>query len=184
MTLRAIYIWMLPVLLVLTGPKIGQAADVSWPDAVAQLAGWRAKAETCVAALKRYGNEAQISHDQVMYINAKAHSDAVIAGLITALTAGETPASLSSLKAELDRGASGLADFCKAVNDLLPSTSGEKGVIADILKAAIEAVVKPLSDAVAALYNNHRKDKELILQTIRTQLEAAKWPDFAAVKAQ
>jgi hypothetical protein len=36
---------------------------------------------------------------------------------------------------------------------------------------------------VAALYNNHRKDDALTIETIKTQLEAAKWPNFAEVKA-
>ena len=40
-----------------------------------------------------------------------------------------------------------------------------------------------ISEGVAALYNNHRKDKALTRQTIQTQLEAAKWPDFGEVKA-
>ena len=40
-----------------------------------------------------------------------------------------------------------------------------------ILKGAIEQLYKPLSDAVAALYNNYRTDNELTRKTIQTQLE-------------
>ena len=47
-----------------------------------------------------------------------------------------------------------------------------------MVNAAVEPVIKALSEAVAALYNNHRKDDALTRQTIQTQLEAAKWPDF------
>jgi len=43
-------------------------------------------------------------------------------------------------------------------------------------------VIKALSEAVAAIYDNHRKDDDLTIETIKTQLEATKWPDFAEVK--
>ena len=51
------------------------------------------------------------------------------------------------------------------------------------MKGAIEQLQKPLTDAVVALYNNFRADNELTRKAIQTQLEAARWPDFAEVKA-
>ena len=62
----------LNALLVLTGPAISQPATISWPEAVAQLAGQRANAETCVSLVKKYGNDAQIDQAQLSYANAKA----------------------------------------------------------------------------------------------------------------
>jgi hypothetical protein len=56
-------------------------ATISWPEAVAQLAGERAKAETCVALMKRYGDDAQIARAQLTYTNAKA--DVVVAGTMS-----------------------------------------------------------------------------------------------------
>ena len=50
-----------------------------------------------------------------------------------------------------------------------------------MVKAAVEPVINALSEGVAALYNNHRKDDTLTRQTIQTQFEAAKWPDFGKV---
>jgi hypothetical protein len=76
---------------VLTGSALSQPATITWPEAVAQLAGERAKAETCVALMKKYGDEAQIARAQLAYTNAKADADAVIAGLIAALSAGQAP---------------------------------------------------------------------------------------------
>jgi hypothetical protein len=170
-------------LLVLTGSAISQPATISWPEAVAQLAGERAKAETCVALMKKYGDDAQIARAQLTYTNAKADSDAVIAGLITALSAGQAPASLASLQAKLSSGISGLLEFCGTVSNLLPDTAGQKNVVVDIAKVAIEPLLKMLSDGVSALYNNHRTDDALTRRTIQTQLEAAKWPAFSEVKA-
>ena len=66
----------------------------------------------------------------------------------------------------------------------LPNLEGTRDFdLGNILKGAIEQLYKPLSDAVAALYNNCRTDNELTRKTIQTQLEAARWPDFAEVKA-
>jgi hypothetical protein len=171
------------VLLALTDAAISQPATISWPEAVAQLAGERAKAETCVALIKKYGDEAQIARAQLTYTNAKADADAVIAGLIAALSAGQAPASLVSLQTKLSSGVSGLHDFCGTVSNLLPDTAGQKNVILDIAKVSIEPLLKMLSDGVSALYNNHRTDDALTRRTIQTELEAARWPTFSEVKA-
>jgi hypothetical protein len=113
---------------------------MTWPEAVAQLTSERTKAETCVSLVKKHGNEAQIARGQLAYANAKGDADAVIAGLITALSAGQQPTSLSSLQAKLSNV------------DLLPSTVGQKGIINDIAKASILPLLKMLSDGVSALY--------------------------------
>jgi hypothetical protein len=168
--------------LVLTGSASSQPATVTWPEAVAQLAGERAKAETCVALVKKYGDEAQIARTQLTYTNAKADSDAVIAGLIAALSAGQAPATLASLQTKLSSGVSGLVAFCDTVSNLLPNTAGQKNVVLDIAKVSIEPLLKMLSDGVSALYNNHRSDDALTRRTIQTQLEAARWPTFSEVK--
>jgi hypothetical protein len=67
-------------LLVLMDSAISQPATISWPEAVAQLAGERAKAETCVALMKKYGDDAQIARAQLIYTNAKADSACVWPG--------------------------------------------------------------------------------------------------------
>jgi hypothetical protein len=169
-------------LLISIAPGISRA-DIGWPEAVGRLARARPKAETCAAALKGYGDQQQSSLGQLAYGEAKANFDAVIAELITALTEGGNPKSLPSLEIDLEHGAAGLGNFCKMVSDLLPSTSGQKGTLDDIVKGAIQPVIDALSKGVATIYNNHRKDDALTRETIKTQLEAAKWPNFAEVKA-
>ena len=113
----------------------------------------------------------------------KGKFDGVIAELIIALTVGGNPKSLSSLEGDLEQGASGLAKFCQSVSGLAPDNSGQKGPFTDFAKGLTEPVVKVLSEAVAAIYNNHRKDDALTIETIKTQLEATKWPDSAEGKA-
>lgn len=175
-------LWIALALLISIAPGISRAADIGWPEAVSRLAGERSKAETCAAMLNKYGDEQQKSQGQLAYGEAKANFDAVIAELVTALTEGGNPKSLPSLETDLEHGAEGLGKFCKMVNDLLPSASGRKGVVANIAKGAIQPVINALSEGVAALYNNHRKDNALTIETIKTQLEATKWPNFAEVK--
>jgi hypothetical protein len=170
-------------LFVLTSSAASQPATISWPEAVAQLTGERAKAETCVALMKKYGDDAQIARGQLTYTTAKADSDAVIAGLITALSAGQAPVSLPSLQGKLSSGVSGLVEFCRTVSNLIPSTGGQKDVVTDIAKVTIGPLLTMLSDGVSALYNNHRTDDALTRRTIQTQLEAARWPTFSEVKA-
>ena len=64
-----------------------------------------------------------------------------------------------------------------------PKTEGHKGVVDDIAKAAIDPLVKAVSDGIAALYKNHRADRDVIKKTIQTQLEAAKWQDYDKIVA-
>jgi hypothetical protein len=176
-------------LLVPMGSVLSQPATMTWPDAVAQLTAERTRAETCVAVLKRYGTKEQVGRGELSYTNAKADADAVIAGLVTALSAGQEPASLSSLQATLNSGVSRLAEFCNTVGALVPNTAGQKGGLAGILTAivqspgAIEQLLKMLSAGVSTLYTNYRTDDALTRATIKTQLEAARWPAFSEVKA-
>src|SRR5260370_20212411 len=125
-------------------------ATMSWPEAVGQIAGQRTKAETCVALMKRYGTEAQIARGQLTYAEGKADFDAVIAGLIAALSAGHTPASLPSLQAKLTSGVSALLEFSNMVSNLLPGTPGQKGVMEELVKIIpIEPLLKMLSEGVS-----------------------------------
>jgi hypothetical protein len=182
--IRATSFLALLALFALADSLIAQPAAISWPDAVGKIAGERAKAEACVALMKKYGDNAQKARGQITYTNAKADFDAVIAGLITVLSARQTPASLSSLQEKLSSGASGLSQFCGTVINLLPKTETEKGVGIDILKAIpLGQLLNMLSDGVSALYTNHRSDDALTRRTVQTQLEAARWPAFSEVKA-
>jgi hypothetical protein len=181
MTRGAVF-FVLASLIVRTGLAFSQPVEIAWPDAVAQLAGERSKAETCVALIKKYGSDAQIAHGQLTYTDAKADSDAVIAGLIAVLSSSQAPATLSSVQAKLSNSVTGLGEFCGTVANLLPNTVGRKNVATDIAKVAIGPLLKMLSDGVSALYNNHRVDDALTRGTIKTQLEAAKWPAFSEVQ--
>jgi hypothetical protein len=123
------------------------------------------------ALVKKYGDSAQRARGEINYTNAKMDFDTVIAGLVVALSAGQTPASLSSLQDKLSNALSGLVEFCGTVIDLLSKAAGqtEKGVMVDIVKAIpLEKLLTMLSDGVSALYNNYRNDVALTRKTIQT----------------
>lgn len=159
-----------------------ESPKMDWPEATARLTELRSRAETCVALRKAYGKPNEVAQGRLIYSDAKAKIDGAIIGLITALATNSRPETMTTLQSRIDAGSTGLVAFCDSTSKLVPSIQGERGVsTADIVKGAMEPMIKTVSAAVSALYNNHRKDREVIRRTIQTQLEAAKWPAFDAV---
>jgi len=58
------------------------------------------------------------------------------------------------------------------------------GVVNDIATQAVQPVVDALGSAVTALWRSSVEQDQLKLETIKTQLEAAKWPDFDDIASQ
>ena len=153
------------------------AQEINWQEAVARLARERTLADTCVALLKRYGDKAAQDRGSVIYGDAKSEYDAVVAGLVVALARKAQPESLPDLQLRLQRGFDKREAFCRSVEPLLPKTQGEKSPIADIVGGA----VKPVIDAIVAIWSRTRDDDALMRKTIQTQLEATSWPAFDKV---
>src|SRR5271166_4944182 len=55
---------------------------------------------------------------------------------------------------------------------------GRPGLVDEAVKAAVGPVVDALKAAAGALWGRHVKMEDLEIDTIKGQLEAAKWPDF------
>ena len=53
-----------------------------------------------------------------------------------------------------------------------------------VTEGATEPIIKAISEGIAELWGEHEKKDELVLETTKTQLEAAKWPDFGDIPAQ
>jgi hypothetical protein len=164
-------------LFLLAGPGLGHAEAIGWQEAVARLAAERTRAETCVRLLKTYGDEVALSRGDLNYGEAKAEVDAVIAGLVVALAKDEEPATLPDLETRLERGVKGREAFCEQVKPLVPDTTGEKNVIADLVGGALGPVI----EAVKEIYFHAEEADRLTRLTIQNQLEATKWPAFAEI---
>jgi hypothetical protein len=153
--------------------------EINWQEAVARLARERTQAVTCAQVVKRYGGAGAIDRLSLTYGEAKAEYDGVIGGLLVALARKKEPESLPDLQERLKRGFEKREEFCNAAASLLPPPApGERGVLGDIVKGAIE----PIIQAVKEIYFRAKDDNALTRRTIETQLEATSWPDFASVK--
>jgi hypothetical protein len=170
--------WLLLVLLCIASPVLA-ASEINWQEAVARLAQERTQAETCARLLKKYGNPAAIAHGELTYGEAKAEYDAIIAGLSVALAQKKQPESLKDLQARLQRGFAKREAFCQSVQALVPSQTGEKGVVDQIVSGALDPLIK----AVVAIYMRAKDDDKLTRETIQTQLEATSWPAFDGVSS-
>jgi hypothetical protein len=155
------------------------AEEIGWQEAVARLAYERTKVVTCVNELKKNGNEAAISGGEDAYNNAKAEYDAIIQGLTVALARKGEPASLPDLEARMRRGFDARDAFCKSVQPLVPSSAGQRNVIADIVGGAIAPVI----DAIKVIYLRGKDDDALMRKTIETQLGATSWPAFRSISS-
>jgi hypothetical protein len=156
---------------------------LGWPEAVARLAGARTQAVTLAGLLKKHGNEAQRDRGALLYTEAKAESDAVLAGLLVALDQRRGPAALPDLEARLRRAVEGVKALADHIGPLLPDQAGQKAGVGDLLANTVEALLAPLVEAVSTLWQARREDDALERATIRAQLEGTRWPDFVAIAA-
>jgi hypothetical protein len=152
--------------------------SVDWPETIDLLAQQRTQAETCVATLKSGSDKAAIATGRLTYGAAKSQSDGVIAGLTVALVQGGQPDALPMVLTSLKKAGAGLQEVCDAALKSASGAGGTKGLVEDILKAPIEPIVNAISSGVSALWTGHVEKDKLELETIKGQLDAAKWPEF------
>jgi hypothetical protein len=154
--------------------------DIGWQEAVARLAQERTLAETCAGLLKKYGDASTIDRGTLVYADAKAEYDGIIAGLTVALVSCDHPSSLPDLEVRLRRGFGKRVAFTESVQRLLPPPSrDEKGLVDTI----IGSTIGPLIDAIRAISLRIRDDNAIIRKMIETQLEATRWPSFESISS-
>jgi hypothetical protein len=156
-------------------------ACVGWPETIELLAQERSQAETCVQVLKSSSDKSAIASARLTYGAAKAQADGVIAGLTVALVQGGEPDTLPEVLTRLKEAGAGLQEVCDSALKTVSEAGGNKGVVEEVLKAPIEPIVNAISSAVSAIWTRQVEQDKLALETIRAQLEAAKWPDFGEV---
>jgi len=154
------------------------AQTAGWPDTIDLLAQERSQAEACVDLLKSSGDEPTITQGRITYGAAKAAADGVIAGFTVALVEGGKPQNLPRIQANLEKAGVGLQEVCDAAAKAAHAAGGTKGVVDEIVTAAVGPVVDALKLAAGALWTQHVENGKLEQETIKTELDAAKWPDF------
>ena len=166
----------LAVMVFLLAPASAQTS-LGWPETIDLLAQERTQAETCAATLKSNTDKTAVATGRLTYGAAKSQSDGVIAGLTVALVQGGKPDALPWALTSLEKAGAGLQEVCDAALKTA-SAAGSRGLVEDILKAPIEPIVNAISSGVSALWTGHVEKDKLELETIKGQLEAARWPDF------
>ncbi len=164
---------------------MGDDTAIGWQEATARLTAEKERAEAATRIVKRFGDPADRASAEITYAEGKAESDAVVAALAVALARREPPESLESLQQRLAQAVAARATLTALARDQIGAAAGEgakdvdwraiTGVAADLLPA--------LQAAVAALWNGRRENDALTRKTIATQLEAARWADFASLEA-
>ena len=160
----------------LVAPALVQTS-LNWPETIELLAQERTQAETCAETLKSSSDKAAVTTGRLTYGAAKSQSDGVIAGLTVALVEGGKPDALPTVLISLKKAGAGLQEVCNAALKTASAT-GSKGLVEDILKAPLEPIVNAISSGVSALWTGHVENDKLELETIKGQLDAAKWPEF------
>jgi hypothetical protein len=180
--MRTMKLYPIAVVLLALGPAMAEepAPAMTWQDAIGELASERTRAETCVGVLKRNAgdDEAALEQGRTGYDTAKSEIDGVVAALAVALAQGDEPESFTTLETQLKRGVEGREAFCKAALALAPPQDGTKSAIFDVLGE----VIGPLIEAAKEIYIFSEEQDVLVRETIRTQLEATKWPSFASIE--
>ncbi|MBV8103219.1 MAG: hypothetical protein JO223_01065 [Hyphomicrobiales bacterium] len=151
---------------------------VGWPDTIDLLTEERTQAQACVNLLKNAGNVTAVSEGRITYDAARAAADGVIAGFTTAVVEGYKPENLPRIQANLERAGAGLQEVCNDAVQAAREAVGKRGLIDQIVTAAVGPVVDALKSAAGALWTRRVEKDKLELETIKGQLEAAKWPDF------
>ena len=157
---------------------VAAQSSVGWPDTIDLLAQERSQAETCAELLKSSGDKPAVAAGRITYDAAKAKADGVIAGFAIALVEGGKPEDLPKIEANLEKAGAGLQEVCDAAIKAASTGGGAKGLVEDIAKAGVEPLVDAIKSAAGALWTRRIEKDKLELETIKDQLERAKWPDF------
>jgi len=166
---------------------VAAQAPLGWPEVIAALTTERSNAETCVGLLKSRGDVATLDKAKTTYGAARADMDGVIAGLETVLGEGGKPDSLQNIRPSLETSAQSLKQICQAaVATAQPNTRGLwDGIAKGVAEGAVEPVVNKISEGVTAIWTHYVVEPDkLKLETRKSKLEAAKWPEFEKIAAK
>ena len=164
-----------------------QTASMDWPQVIANLTRERTQALACVGLIKSDGDQIEIDSAKMTYGSAKADMDGVVAGLTTVLVEGGKPDSLRTVRASLETSGASLKEICAAAVKSAPAGPNTKGVWEDIAKGVVEGtepIIKAISEGIGALWKRHVEKDQLVVVTMKTQLEAARWPEFGDIAAK
>lgn len=160
-------------------PVAAGTPDFGWPDTIDLLMQLRLRAETCTALLKSTGNLSVISEGRTTYEAAKDADDTGIAGLIITLVEGGRPENLQLVSTSFKTVGAQLQNICDVAVSVTQTEPGRKMVI---VQMPIDRVTNALTSGIPGLWQRRTERDSLESETIRAQLEEAKWPYFEVIR--
>ncbi|MEO1089141.1 MAG: hypothetical protein AAFX81_00790 [Pseudomonadota bacterium] len=154
---------------------------LSWQQEVGALTAERERVETAVRLIKRFGAPTDVAQAELTYADGKAEADALIATLQVALDQGRGADEFDALERRLHKAIEAVDRLAAQAKALVPPANGQKDLVAAVLGSA---VLVALIEAAKTIYLRHRDDDALRRVTIRNQLDAARWPTFAAIRPE
>lgn len=155
-----------------------QAAEpMDWGSVVDALATERTRASTCLSLFKQLtADDLQARlRGELAYGEAKASMDGAIARLsVGAIQGTDDVEGAALLQNRLETAIAGRQTFCADVDAMLEEDQGTRSLLADMIGPAVEGLIGGAVD----LYLGLREEEMLIRQTIQSQIEAQRWPDF------
>jgi hypothetical protein len=163
------------------GPAAAQAPGMTWPEAAELLQRERMSAEACARVVKRFTPKypvTALAASELEYETARAEFNAVIGGLQVALIENAEAPPLATVEARLATGTAARRAFCEKAKALAPpSDPFVKGSIGEAIAGTISEVIK----AGVTIWSKLRDSDQARRDSLRSALEEAKWPAFAAV---
>ena len=160
-------------LVILTLCAMPGLAEADWQDALIQIDSERSKIAACIAELEKHGTTAQKKDGAEVYHRAKAEIDVVLDAMAAALDSKAQALDQDKLAAHLSASITQRVAFCRLAEAAAPR-DGEKQIFQDVYKDTL----KPTLDAALTVLGLG-KDDAARRRTVKTRLEASRWPDSA-----
>jgi hypothetical protein len=147
------------------------AAD--WQDALIQIDSERSKITVCIAELQKHGTAAQQKESAEIYRRAKAEFDEALDAMVAALDGKAQAPERDKVAAYLSASIAQRIAFCRLAEAAAPK-DGQKQIFQDVYNDTL----KPTLDAAFTVIGLGKADAAR-RRTVKTQLEASRWPDVA-----
>jgi hypothetical protein len=161
-------------LVILTLCAMPGPAEADWQDALIQIDSERSKIIACIAELEKHGTATQKKDGAEAYRKAKAEIDVVLDAMTAALDGKAQVVDQNNLAAHLSASITQRIAYCRLAEAAGPG-GGEKQIFQDVYKDTL----KPTLDAALTLLGLGKDDAGRS-RTVKTRLEASRWPDPTA----
>jgi hypothetical protein len=156
---------------------------MTWPEATELLQRERNLAEACARVVKRFTPKhpaTALAASELEYETARAEFNAVIAGLQAALIENDEPPPLATVESRLATGTETRRAFCDRARALAPP---QDPLVKGSIGEAIAGTVSQIIESGVTIWSKLHDSDQARRDGLRSALDEAKWPAFAAIEA-